>query len=74
MVFRRSNKIIPTDLPLIGIDNTSINGGYSFKLLGVVLDVNFRFKENFLVVTKIIYIFTPLMYRIIGYQVAGISV
>ena len=53
MVFNRSNKLAPTFLPSIHLSNVSINRVCSFKFLGVVLDVNLKFKEHVLDVTII---------------------
>ena len=67
MVFHRSKKLVPTVLPPIYINNASINRVYSFKFLGVVLDVNLKFKDHVLNVTKKISKFIPLIYRIRKY-------
>ena len=67
MVFHRSNKLVPTVLAPICINNVSINRVYLFKLLGVVLDVNFSVQDHVLKVTKKVSKFIPLIYRIRKY-------
>ena len=68
MVVYRIDKRVPTVLPPINIINGSINKVYSFNFLGVVLDVNLKFKDHVLSVTKKISIFIPLIYRIRNYR------
>ena len=52
MVSQRSKKLVPNVLPPIHINITSINRVYSFKFLGVVLDVHLKFKKHVLIATK----------------------
>ena len=72
MVFHLSNKLVPTLLPPIYINNASINRLYSFKFLGVVFDVNLKFKDLVLCVTKNILKFIPLIYRILKYLIKAL--
>ena len=66
-MFHRSKKLVPTIIPSIYINNASINRVYSFKFLGVVLDVYFKLKEHVLNVTKKISKFIPLIYCVRKY-------
>ena len=67
MVFHRSNKLVLTVLPPIYINNASTNSVYSFKFLGVVLDVSLIIKDHVLNVIKKISKLIPFIYRIRKY-------
>ena len=67
MVFHGSKKLVPTALPPININNASINRVYSFKSLGVLLDVNLKFKGHVLNVTIRISKLIPLIFHIRKY-------
>ena len=67
MVFHWADKLVPTVSPPIYINIASINTIYSFKFLGVVLDVNLDFKDHVLKVTKEISELFPFIYWIRKY-------
>ena len=49
------------------LNNASINRVFSFKFLGVVVDLNLKFKDHVLNVAKKISKFIPLIYRMRKY-------
>ena len=61
MVFHRSNMLVPTVLPPIYINNTSINRVLSLKFLWLVLYVNLKFKEQVLKLQKKYQIQSPYL-------------
>ena len=63
MVFHRSNKLNQNVFPPIDIDNASINSADLFKFLWLVFEVNLKFKDHALNVTKKISKFIPFIYR-----------
>ena len=67
MVFHRNNKQVSTVLHPIYINIASTNREYSFKFLGVVLDISLKFEELFLNFTRNISIFFHLIYRFCEY-------
>ena len=52
MVFHRSIMLVPVVLPQICINNAFIKRECQFKILGAELDVNVKFKDHVLNVTK----------------------
>ena len=64
MVFHQSSKTAPTVFPPINFNNASINKVCFFKFSGVVSDINLKFKEHVLNLTKKISKVVPLIYRI----------
>ena len=49
MVFLRRKKLIPTVIPLIYIKIAFINRVNSFKLFGVVLDINLKLEKHVII-------------------------
>ena len=62
MIFNR-NKSLPSFLPPICIANSSIERIYSFKFLGLILEVDLKFKKHVTDIARKVSKFVPLIYR-----------
>ena len=74
LVFLWSNKIVPIVQPPNYINNASINRVHSFRFLGVVLDVNLKFKEHVPNITKNMAKFISFIYGIRKYLNKALAV
>ena len=64
MVFHKCIRLILTVPHPVCFNISSISGVYSFNFIGMVLDVNFKFKEHVIDVTKNLSKIVPIIWRI----------